>query len=100
MSKRAARAAADQSNSDRTQRRTRAPAHKEARRSVPTRRPILVVGQAHPECAGLCFQDAPTVGLASGFACWRRPGSAGSQVCARVCAIRLGEDDAFLVVSR
>jgi hypothetical protein len=37
-------------------------AHKEAQQSVPTLRPILVVGQAHPECAGLCFQDAPTGG--------------------------------------
>jgi len=36
---------------------------------VATRRTILVVGQAHRECAGLRFQDAPTVGRASGFAC-------------------------------
>jgi hypothetical protein len=53
---------------DQTNALTSAFAHKEARRSVPTRRPILVVGQAHRECAGLRFQDAPTVWLASGFA--------------------------------
>jgi hypothetical protein len=43
-------------------------AHKQARRSVPTRRPILVVGQGAPGVRRLALSGCSTVGLASGFA--------------------------------